>query len=137
MFLFWSATSEGVGVSATEEQIRQTIEQYVALVATGTAAEIAALYADGATVEDPVGSDVLTTHEQILAFYGTLEPLEQRTRLLSARIAGGQAAFHFEVATVTPDATYVLAPIDVMTFDDDGRITSMRAFWGPADMTVA
>ena len=54
-----------------------------------------------------------------------------------ARIAGGQAAFCFEVATVTPDATFVLAPIDVMTFDDEGRITSMRAFWGPGDMTTA
>lgn len=124
-------------MTATDDQIRHVIERYVALVATGTAAEITALYAEGATVEDPVGSDVLTTREQIHAFYATLEGLEQRTRLIEARIAGGQAAFHFEVATVTPDATFVLAPIDVMTFDDAGLITSMRAFWGPADMTTA
>ena len=32
--------------------------------------------------------------------------------------------------------TYTLAPVDVMTFDDDGRITSMRAFWGADDMTI-
>jgi steroid delta-isomerase len=24
--------------------------------------------------------------------------------------------------------------IDVMTFDDEGKITSMRAYWNPADM---
>ncbi|CAB4706126.1 MAG: steroid delta-isomerase [Actinobacteria bacterium] len=123
-------------MAASNERIREVIERYVALVATGTAAEIQALYADGATVEDPVGSDVLTTPEQILAFYATLEGLDQKTRLIEARIAGGEAAFHFEVATSAGDLTYTLAPFDVMTFDDDAKITSMRAFWGESDMQV-
>jgi steroid delta-isomerase len=124
-------------MAATEERIREVIERYVALVATGTADEITALYADGATVEDPVGSDVLTTREQIHGFYATLEVLEQETRLIEARIGGGQAAFLFEVRTVSDGVTYTLSPIDVMTFDDDGLVTSMRAFWGPGDMAVA
>ena len=34
------------------------------------------------------------------------------------------------------EQTYTLAPIDVMTFDDAGKITSMRAFWSNADMAV-
>lgn len=123
-------------MTVTEQQIRATIERYVALVATGTAEEILALYADGATVEDPVGSAPLSTPEDIRAFYATLEGLEQTTRLVEARIAGGQAAFLFEVATAGDGATFVLAPIDVMTFDDDARITSMRAFWGEADLQV-
>jgi steroid delta-isomerase len=124
-------------MAATEERIREVIERYVALVATGTADEITALYADGATVEDPVGSDVLTTREQIHGFYATLEVLEQETRLIEARIGGGQAAFLFEVRTISDGVTYTLSPIDVMTFDDDGLVTSMRAFWGPGDMAVA
>ena len=124
-------------MAASDERIREVIERYVALVATGTADEITELYADGATVEDPVGSTVLTTREQIHGFYATLEVLKQETRLVEARIAGGRAAFLFEVRTVTEDATYTLAPIDVMTFDDDGLVTSMQAFWGPGDMGVA
>jgi steroid delta-isomerase len=124
-------------MAATEERIREVVERYVALVATGTADEITALYADGATVEDPVGSTVLTTREQIHGFYATLEVLDQETRLIETRICGGQAAFLFEVRTVSDGVTYTLAPIDVMTFDDDGLVTSMRAFWGPADMGVA
>ncbi|GAA1165456.1 nuclear transport factor 2 family protein [Nocardioides aquiterrae] len=123
-------------MAASRERIREVVDRYVGLVASGTAAEIVDLYAEGATVEDPVGSDVLKTRESITAFYSALEGLEQRTRLLAVRIAGGEAAFHFEVQTVADGVTYTLAPFDVMTFDDDGRITSMRAYWGDDDMTI-
>ena len=124
-------------MAASNERIREVVESYVALVASGTAAEIVDLFAPGATVEDPVGSAVRTTREEITQFYGTLEGLQQETRLVECRIAGGEAAFHFEVRTTTDGATFTLAPFDVMTFDDDGRVTSMRAFWSDADMTVS
>lgn len=123
-------------MAATNERIREVVERYVALVGSGTAAEIVDLYAEGATVEDPVGSDVLTTREQIAAFYGNLEGLEMETRLVELRIAGGEAVFHFEIVTKADGATYTLAPFDAMTFDDDGRITTMRAFWSGEDMVA-
>ena len=66
-----------------------------------------------------------------------LEDLEQEGHIVTARIAGGQAAFLFELATKAGDQTYTLAPIDVMTFDDDAKITSMKAYWGDSDMTVS
>ncbi|MCW2796234.1 nuclear transport factor 2 family protein [Nocardioides sp.] len=124
-------------MAASEERIREVVERYVALVATGSADEIADLYAEGATVEDPVGSEVLTSREQIHGFYATLEVLDQETRLIEARITGGEAAFLFEVRTTSDGVTYSLSPIDVMTFDDDGLVTSMRAFWGPGDLGTA
>jgi steroid delta-isomerase len=123
-------------MAASKERIREVVDEYVRLVAIGTAAEIAALYADGATVEDPVGSDVLTGAEAITAFYSGLEGLEQKTRMLALRVAGGEAAFHFEVQTFADGVTYTLAPFDVMVFDDDGKITSMRAYWGDDDMVI-
>ena len=121
---------------ASPEKIREVIEQYVARVATGTTDEIMELYADGATVEDPVGTEVRRTPEAIREFYSGLEGLEQAGEVLSVRIAGSEAAFLFELRTRAGDQTYTLAPIDVMTFDDDGRITSMRAYWSDADMSV-
>lgn len=124
-------------MAASNERIREVIDEYIRLVASGTADEILALYADGATVEDPVGSDVLTSADQIRAFYAGLEGLDTETRLVTARIAGGQAAFNFELVTKAGDATYTVSPIDVMAFDDDGRITSMRAFWAGDDMVVS
>jgi steroid delta-isomerase len=124
-------------MGASREAILETIHAYVDRVANGTAAEVVALYADGATVEDPVGSEVRTTRESILEFYGPLETMEQEARLLHARIAGNEAAFAFELASRVGDQTYTLAPIDVMTFDDDARILSMRAFWSGEDMVVS
>jgi steroid delta-isomerase len=124
-------------MGASREAILKTVEDYVRLVATGTAAEVVALYADGATVEDPVGTEVRTTRESILEFYGPLEQMQQEGRLLHARVAGNEAAFAFELVSRVGDKTYTLAPIDVMTFDDDARITSMRAFWSGEDMVAS
>lgn len=122
---------------ASPEKIREVIEQYVARVAGGTTDEVLDLYAEGATVEDPVGTEVRTTREAIREFYSGLEGMEQAGEVLSVRIAGGEAAFLFELRTLAGDKTYTLAPIDVMTFDDDGKITSMKAYWGDADMSVS
>jgi steroid delta-isomerase len=124
-------------MAASNERIREVIEAYVDRVANGTTDEVLALYADDATVEDPVGTEVRSTREAIREFYSGLEGMEQEGRMLTARIAGGEAAFQFELATKAGEQTYTLSPIDVMTFDDDGRITSMRAFWGNDDMVVS
>ena len=75
---------------ATDEKIRAVVERYVALVATGTADDIVALYAEGATVEDPVGSAPLTSRDELHAFYKNLEPLEQEARVVHARICGAR-----------------------------------------------
>ena len=123
-------------MTATPERIREVIESYVDRVATGTTDQIMDLFAEGATVEDPVGSEVRTTRESIREFYAALEGLEQVGTVLTARIAAGQAAFCFELATKAGDQTYTLAPIDVMTFDEHGKITSMRAFWADTDLLV-
>ena len=102
-------------MGASRDTILETIQRYV----------------------DLVGSEVRTTRESILEFYGTLEGLEQRSRLMTARVAGNEAAFCFELVTTAGDQIYTLAPIDHMTFDDAGKITAMRAFWSGEDMSVA
>ena len=124
-------------MAANADRIRQVVDDYVRLVGSGTADEIVALYAEDATVEDPVGSEVRTGHAAIREFYATLDGLDQETRLLALRVAGGEAAFHFEVVTRADGATYTLAPFDVMVFDDDGRITGMRAYWADTDMGIS
>lgn len=124
-------------MAASNERILEVIHAYVDLVADGTADQVVALYAEGATVEDPVGSAVRSTREAIHEFYATLEGLEQRGRVLTARVAGGEAAFQFELATTAGDQTFTLSPIDVMTFDDDGRITSMKAYWSDSDVVIS
>ena len=124
-------------MAASNERIREVIDEYVRLVGSGTADEIVALYAEDATVEDPVGTDLRTGHGPIREFYAGLEGLQQETTVIAARIAGGEAVFHFEIITRAGEKTYTLSPIDVMTFDDDGRVTAMRAFWSNDDLVVS
>ncbi|WP_227982260.1 nuclear transport factor 2 family protein [Nocardia spumae] len=120
---------------ASAQQIRSAIQRYLDTVATGTSADIAALYSDDATVEDPVGSPAHTGRAAIEKFYSALDSAQVATELLTVRVAGDSAAFGFRVTTGSGDRTTVIEPIDVMTFDEDARITSMRAFWSREDIT--
>lgn len=118
--------------------IRSRVEQYLDLVATGTADQVLAMFAPDATVEDPVGSEVKRGRDEIHAFYASFEAMTKRTELVLLRTCAGEAAFHFQIATeVSADLTATMAPVEVMTFDDEGLITSMRAWWGESDLTLA
>jgi steroid delta-isomerase len=123
-------------VVASNEDIRSTVQRYLDLVATGTAEEIVALYAPDATLEDPVGKDPLVGHEAIHGFYASFVEMKKETKLITLRACGGHAAFHFEIVTDAGEMKYRMAPLEVMTFDDAGLITSMRAFWSDEDLVV-
>ncbi|GAA3655083.1 nuclear transport factor 2 family protein [Nocardioides ginsengisoli] len=117
--------------------IPATVARYLARVAdAASGADIAALYADHGTLEDPVGSPALKGTGEIAAFYDALAGLERRTELLALRVSGNEAAFSFRVVTGSGAEQATIEPIDVMTFDEEGRITSMRAFWSPADVRI-
>lgn len=121
-------------MTPTPDAVRKTVHAYVQAVAHGTVDDILALYAEGATVEDPVGSEVRATEASIREFYAVLEPLEQTVELLTCKIAASSAAFHFTLTSKFGENTFEVSPIDVMEFDDEGRITSMRAYWAPEDL---
>jgi len=122
----------------SNDQVAAGVHRYLETVAHGSAADVTALYAKGATVEDPVGADVLTGHDAIQAFYASFESLTKTTELFTIRTCAGQAAFHFEVVVdLGGGAKSRMAPLEVMTFDDDGKITTMRAFWADSDLVIA
>lgn len=122
-------------MSITAEQAEATVRRYLDLVATGTATEIAALYAENAVLEDPVGSEPLRGREAILSFYAAIESMKITTELITIRIAGGEAAFQFHIETDTGAGVAIMDPLENMVFDEDGLISSMRAWWGEKDMT--
>ena len=62
------------------EDIASAVKRYLELVATGTADEIVGLYADDATVEDPVGGgEVHIGRHAIHGFYKHNENLPRAT----------------------------------------------------------
>ncbi|NKY49219.1 nuclear transport factor 2 family protein [Nocardia vermiculata] len=116
------------------QQVRETAERYVQLVSTGPTAEILALYATDAVVEDPIGSDPRHGHEAIAELYNALESMERKTELHAIRVAGNHAALSFTLVGEVGGHRMTLSAIDAMEFDEQGKITSMRAYWGPEDL---
>lgn len=114
-----------------------TVKRYLDLLAAnGSADEITGLYAEGATIEDPIGSDVRHGHDAIHEFYAAIENLEKKAELVELKTAGNEVAFLWRLTVNMGDNSTRVEPISVMTFDDDAKITSMRAFWSPDDLSV-
>jgi len=86
------------------------------------------LYADNAVVEDPVGSDTHNGIDAICAFYeGAFNMGAKLTLTGDPRCAGNEVAFAFVVKV----GDMTIEPIDVFEFNDEGKVVSMKAFWGP------
>lgn len=119
-----------------ENRMRAAMQAYIDAFNNDDLAGIMNLYADDATVEDPVGTAPKAGRAEIEAFYKVA--LQTGARLtLSAPIRashGDAAAMAFEVALNYQGQDMVIHVIDVMTFNEDGKYTSMKAYWGPADM---
>lgn len=125
---------------ATPEQIRATIDTYTERFSASDKDGWLALFAPDATVEDPVGTDVRHGVAEIGEFWDfvrSMTPEITLTRTGPTRVAGLEAAFPMQMVSMMGDAAMALDIIDVMTFDDDARITSMRAFWDFADLRPA
>jgi steroid Delta-isomerase len=119
------------------EQIRASIDRYVEVMTAGDKEGYLAAFAEGATVEDPVGAGTRRGHEEIAEFFDLVRSLADRVTLVltgPVRVAGSEAAFPMQAISEMGDQRMVVDIIDVMTFDEDGKITSMRAFWDPAEM---
>ncbi|BCQ07901.1 steroid delta-isomerase [Mycobacterium heckeshornense] len=117
------------------EVIADTVNRYISLVAKGSADDIADLYADDATVEDPVGGEVHIGRQAIRGFYSAVEGAERDCELVSLRIAGNEAAFQFRLTVKAGDGGMVIEPIDVMVVNDDGKVTAMKAYWSADNVT--
>lgn len=116
------------------QAITETVQRYIELIATGNADELTELYADDATVEDPVGGEVHIGHHAIHNFYSTITGLARQSELLTLRVSGNEAAFHFALTITNGDHRMRIEPIDVMLFDGTGKIAAMKAYWSAANI---
>ena len=123
-----------------ESVIRDTIESYWKAFTAGDRGGWVALFTDDATVEDPVGTEVHRGKDAIGAFFESSRSLADSIELRSlgiTAIVGNEAAFAMEIRPTIGGTAFVMEAIDVMTFADDGRITSQRAFWQMEKMRPA
>ena len=96
---------------------------------------LADLFAENASVEDPVGSAPVVGREAIREFYGAAVSRGIKLQLSGdPRAAGDSVAFPFHVLRRRGGVDEVIEVIDTFRFDPDGRITEMRAYWGPRNI---
>ncbi|WP_230387964.1 MULTISPECIES: steroid Delta-isomerase [Pseudomonas] len=121
----------------TPEQVQARMQRYVELVDAGDIDGILALYAEDATVEDPVGQPPLRGIGAVSEFYR--QGLGQMN--VSAALTGPVRATHngcgavpFRVDLTWEGRECSLQVIDVMEFDEHGLIRSMKAFWSEVNL---
>jgi len=110
-------------------KIRAVYDRYPTLMSKGDVDGIVALYADDATIEDPIGSELRRGREAIRAFYEASAGTVTIRLTGLVRVAGCEAATPMVVLMGPEGEQQALEVISVMKFDDNARITSMRAFW--------
>jgi steroid delta-isomerase len=114
---------------ADANQIRQTYQRYTELVNKGDVDGILELYADDASIEDPVGSEPRVGRDAIRAFYEASAGTITMKVSGSVRVAGHEAATPLKVLMGPEGEQSVLEIISTMAFDEAGKVTAMRAFW--------
>lgn len=116
----------------TYEQAVAVADSYMTAMSAQDWAAVMELYAQDATLEDPVGSDIKEGKAAITEFYfgiGETNITCQRTG--PVRFANSEMVFPFECIMRSDEGNMRLDIIDHFVLNDDGLIKQMRAFWGP------
>ena len=114
------------------EQMVATVHAYVDAFANEDSDAIVQLYAADATVEDPIGAPLRSGTEAIRDFYRMSVGTGAKLTLEGpVRTAGNIAAFAFSVNARLEGSPCRIDVIDTFTFDANGKIAAMKAYWGP------
>jgi steroid delta-isomerase len=119
----------------TPEHVRDVVDRYCKTEADKDRDAWLALFAPDATQEDPVGAPVNRGHDALGAFFdATAAKMDIALSPTAPAIVAGNEAIAFLQVHIGSGAERVLmAPIvEHFVFDDDGLITSLRAFLDPA-----
>ena len=117
------------------EAMIAAVHAYVDACACGDAGAAAALFADDASVEDPIGSSPHVGKEAIRAFYTSSMATGATLHLAGpVRVAAAHAAFAMQVRLHWDGKDMAIDVIDTFAFDDAGKVTAMKAYFGPGNM---
>lgn len=124
----------------TSDEMKAAMRRYADRLNAGDLEGVLALYADDATLEDPVGSTVQHGKDAIRAFYAQAIASNAKLTIIGPQrgSAGNFAAMALQVEVTMPGMPKMLVgAIETMHFDESGKVVEMRAFWGPEDMSVS
>ena len=74
--------------------------------------------------------------QAIHGFYSNVPGTNNETEVVTLRALGNEVAFFWRlIVDLGEGGKMSIEIISVMTFDDDGKIASMKAYWGPDNIT--
>jgi len=121
-------------------RIHATLDSYLASFAADDRAAYVGAFAEDGWLEDPVGSPRRLGHEGIGAFWDESHQIADALDLvpLGFRVViGDEAVVTLQARPVIRGQRYALDIVDHMTFDDDGKIVGLRAFFDMETMRPA
>jgi steroid delta-isomerase len=116
---------------ATEEQIRATVEGYVAAYKANDRDGLLALFAPDTEWTDPVGTPTHHGRAGVAGFWDATREMVDSIELrpIHIHVCGNEAALVMEIHSVVGGAGMLLDAVDIFTFDDEARIQTGRAYW--------
>lgn len=124
----------------TEAKLKAAMQQYIDGFRKKDANMLISLFAEDARIEDPVGGGRLVEGKAaITSFYqGAVKVVDKLQ--LAAPICGSHsnyAAMAFTIFMQVGGKPIQKNAIDVMTFNEAGKIIDMKAYHGPSDVVVS
>jgi steroid delta-isomerase len=121
------------------DQLRSRVAEYVDAVNSRDADAIAAQFTEDAHHHDPVSNPPNIGRAAIASFFENGIAASQAWTFTAKAIhtCADHVAIDFEIAVVTGGATMTIAGIEIFDADDDGRFTSVRAYWDDADLNFS
>jgi steroid delta-isomerase len=119
------------------DELRGLVDDYIAAMSSNDKDGYVALFAADATLEDPVGSEIVKGHAEIGAFWDMVHTLSETITLVPTgpvRVAADELAFPMQAVSDVGGTKMVVDIIDIFAVDDERKITAMRAFWDMAEM---
>ena len=116
---------------ASPEQVQAAVESYVAAYQTNDRDAFLDAFATDGVIVDPVGTPPHAGREARGAFWDTVHQLTERMTfdVKDVVVCGSEAAMVFGIHASTGDAGILLDAVDIFEVDEDGKISSMRAYW--------
>ena len=116
------------------QHMRKVMEEYAAAVSAGDKEAILSFYAPDGSCQVPVGGPVHQGIDAVRAFYEGNELAETLVLTGPVRVAGNEAAVPMVALVCFDGVDYELDVVDVAVFNDDGLLTSLRAYYSLDDL---
>jgi steroid delta-isomerase len=121
-----------------KEDIISTVEAYAAAQTSGDVDAVVALFAPDAVVADPVHEPAHVGREAIHTFFsGTRDMVDSMVLEVTGpiRAVDRYAAVPLRAVSDIGGSRVAVDIVDVFTFEDNGLIGDMKAYWDPAGIT--